>query len=546
MPKTDPEAAREIAVKHLFRHLGDEQQLLRNPLVGPELLSGKFTAQELRARVARAATIIRDEDIRLGRVERGRRQWACLVRCDLGSQSVASLADEFAISPRQLARERREAWMRTLAHILTRTAHLTPGSVNDVVHNRALALFRIGRERDAVEIVREHIANSAPEVALFSLCSLALMEHDFKRGHDAQETYKEVQHRVLSAGRTRSHSRLNLALCLLAVLLGQTNATRSWDVQMRDLARRAALETPTDRWISRTIMRLLFSVSQKFAFAHDYQNMFAVCAAIDEITPSHEDLDCYDALSLHALKAISECKRNGFTVDMEAYMLRALHLAVANGWTSVVAEGASLLSAVHHISGDSIAARDYREMALSAVSLTDDKGSIALTYSNLATAELDSGCVAAAAQFSTRGLSAKREEHSLLEHVPLVVAEILVVQGQHKQGTAQAREVLKRANMSGNRRLVAIAGRVVALGLEAAGERRAAISIMKQSVDLASAGCCSKYDLHRIDSSYRKIVRPQSAHGLRKNPYDRHTTDTARVPKRKAEQTATIREVIRM
>ena len=59
MPKADPEAARETAVKHLFRHLRDEQQLLRNPLVGPELLGGKLTAQELRARVASAATIIR-------------------------------------------------------------------------------------------------------------------------------------------------------------------------------------------------------------------------------------------------------------------------------------------------------------------------------------------------------------------------------------------------------------------------------------------------------------------------------------------------------
>jgi hypothetical protein len=27
MPRTDPEAAREVAVKHLFRHLRDDQQL---------------------------------------------------------------------------------------------------------------------------------------------------------------------------------------------------------------------------------------------------------------------------------------------------------------------------------------------------------------------------------------------------------------------------------------------------------------------------------------------------------------------------------------
>src|ERR1700735_3316918 len=105
MPKADSEAARKVAVKHLFRHLRDDQQLLRNPLVGPDLLGGKLTAQERRARVARAAPIIRDDDARLGRFERAKRQSACLMRCALGSQSVASLAGEFEISPRQLAGE---------------------------------------------------------------------------------------------------------------------------------------------------------------------------------------------------------------------------------------------------------------------------------------------------------------------------------------------------------------------------------------------------------------------------------------------------------
>jgi tetratricopeptide (TPR) repeat protein len=507
LPKADPEAARETAVKHLFRHLRDEQQLLRNPLVGPELLGGKLTAQELRARVASAATIIRDEDVRLGRAERGHRQWATLIRCDLGSQTVASLADEFAISPRQLARERREAWLRTLQHILTKTAHITPASVNDIVNNRALALFRIGRDRDAAQIMREHIVRSVPETALFCLCSLALMQYDFKRGHDARETYKELTTRFPSADSTNSQTRLSLTLCLLSVLLGQANPTRSWNARIHDLARRAALETPTAPWVSRTILHVLFSLAQRFICTHDYANMLAIRYALDEITPSYEELDCYEALSLHALKAISEWKRNGFNADMEANMLRALHLAVSNGWTAVVAEGASLLASVYYVRGNLAAAREYRDMALIAVSLTDDKGSIALTYSNLATAALDSGCVDAAAQFSSLSASSTRDEHSLLEHVPLVGAEILVRQGQMKQGTAQARDVLRAAHGSGNHRLVAIAGRVVALGLDAAGENREAITVMKRSLDLSAAGCCSKYDIARIEGSYHEIAR---------------------------------------
>src|ERR1700728_2779531 len=44
VPRPDPEAAREIAVKHLFRHLRADRQLLQNPLVGPDLLGGTFTA----------------------------------------------------------------------------------------------------------------------------------------------------------------------------------------------------------------------------------------------------------------------------------------------------------------------------------------------------------------------------------------------------------------------------------------------------------------------------------------------------------------------
>jgi hypothetical protein len=507
VPRADPQAAREIAVKHLFRHLRDDRQLLRNPLVGPDLLGGKITVQELRAGVARAAILIRDEDARVGRSERGNRQWACLMHCDLGSKSVASLAAQFSISPRQLARERHEAWMRTLPHILAKTAHLSSASVNDIVHSRALALFRVGRVRDAAEVMRQHVAHSGPEAAMFGLCNLALMQHDFKRGHDALETYRELNSSIPSAIRTRSHSRLNLALYLLTVLLGQTTATRFWDMQIRDLVQRAVLETPLDPWMSRTLLRLFFSLSQKFVYANDFANMLAVSRIIDDINPAFDDLDCHETFSLHSLKAISEWKQNGFTVDMEAHMLRVLHLAISNGWTGVVAEGASLLATVYYLGGSLVAAQGYRDIALSGVALTDDRGAVAMTYHNLAIAALDSGCMAAAGQFVSRCLSAKGEEHPMLEHLALTTGEILIRQGDAKQGTSQAREVLQRADRSGNHRLVAIAGRVVALGLDAAGKTGEALAVVKRSVDLASAGCCSNFDVLRIERSYQKIAR---------------------------------------
>jgi hypothetical protein len=505
MPRTDPKAAREVAVKHLFRHLRDDQQLLRNPLVGPDLLGGKFTSQELRAGVARAATIIRDDDARLGRSERGKRQSACLMQCDLGSQSVASLAGEFEISPRQLARERHEAWIRALPHMLTKTAHLTSASLHELVHNRALALFRAGRARDAGDLIRAHVAKSPPEAAIFGLCSLALMQHEFKRVRDAQETYKELNDRARSA--TYTHSRLNLASYLLTVLLGQATTTPIWSMRVRDHVRRAALEIAADPWMSRTILRLLFALAQKFVYADDLRSMLAISCAIDDFSPELNDLDCYEAFALHTVKAISEWKQNGFTVGMEAHTLSLLHLALSNGWTSIVAEGASLLATVYYLSGNIVLARGYRDVALGGVALTGDKAVVARTYNNLAIAALESGCMSAAAEFGSRCLFTKGEEHPVLQHLPLTTAEILIRQGHAKQGAVEAREVLQRANRSGNQRLIATAGRVVALGLEAAGERREAVTVMKQSVDLANAGCCSKFDVQRIDSSYRNIAR---------------------------------------
>jgi hypothetical protein len=342
---------------------------------------------------------------------------------------------------------------------------------------------------------------------MFSLCNLALMQHDFRRAHDALETYAELNARIRSAARTRSHSRLNLALYLLTILLGQAATTQIWNIRVRDLVRRAMLEAPADPWISRTILRLLFALAQKFVYTDDLRSMLAISCALDDICPEFNDLDCYETFALYTVKAISEWKQNGFTVDMEAHTLRVLHLALSNGWTSVVAEGASLLASVYYLSGNIVLAQRYRDVALSGVALTDDKGVIALTYNNLAIAALDSGCIGAAAEFGSRCLPAKGEEHPVLQHLPLTSAEILIRQGYAKQGAVEAREVLQRANRSGNQRLVATAGRVVALGLEAAGERREAVTVMKQSVDLANAGCCSKFDVHRIDSSYRNIAR---------------------------------------
>jgi tetratricopeptide (TPR) repeat protein len=488
----------------VFRHLGDERQLLGNPLVGPDIQAGRLTFAEFRARIGRAAATIRDDDAASGRAERGKRQSACLLRCDLGSESLAVLAAEFQISPRQLARERREAWLRALSLAMPATASLAPASMADIVQNRALALFRAGREREATHMVREHIAASGSEAASFALCGLALMQFEFKRTREAQETFEELDARATPEARAASAC-LDLAMCFLEILLGKDAAGSLSSTHVRDSVRRAALETSTSPWISRTILRLFFALFRKFVSAHDYKNMGALSSEIDEMNAWCTDLDDRDSLALHTMKSISEWKQNGFNADMEAHTLAVLHVAIANGITDVVAEGASLLSRIYYLTGDVAAARDYRDLALGAASLTDDTGSIALVYNNLALAALDGGCVGAAAHFTGQYFPAKGAAHPLLEHIPLVAAEILIKQGSVKQGMVQAREVLQLARAAGNQRVVATAGRIVAMAHEARGNRRDAIALLKDSLEIARAGYCSNYDTARIEESHDEL-----------------------------------------
>jgi tetratricopeptide (TPR) repeat protein len=485
----------------LFRHLGDEQQLLGNPLVGPDIQSGKLSHGELRRRIAHAAATIQADDHAAGRSQRGVRQATCLLRCDLGSESIAALAAEFAISPRHLARERHEAWLRALSLALPAAAPMEYASLSEMVANRALALFRDGRERDAAAMVREHVASVNSETALLALCNLAVMQCDFNKHRDALATLEEIRRRCVLDDRPRSEC-LNLALNLVNVLFAKSDAVPLSSAESRDAVSRVALQSATPPWVSRTILRLFFALFKKFLAAQDYRNIRAVVSAIEDLNAWCVELDSRDALAVHTINSISEWKHNGLNGKMETQTLRVLHIAIANGWTDVVAECASLLASAYYHLGAVPKAREYRDVALSAASLTDDFDSVVLTYNNLAIAALDAGCVQAAAQFTGHYSSAKRTATPLLDQVPLVSAEILVAQGSVKQGLMQAQEHLQAAKAAGNQRLVAIAGRIVGLALHAGGEWSGAVSLLKESLDIALAGYCSKFDTQRIQRAY--------------------------------------------
>ena len=434
MPKADPASSRETAVKHLFRHLGDEQALLRNPLIGPALRGGRIDTERLRERLAFAATSIREEDARRGNAERGRRQAACLVRCDLGSQSVESVARDFAISPRQLARERNAAWVRSIPYIVADAAHPAAASLTDVVLNRALALSRTGLEPAVVDIVREHASRLPPHAATFALCSLSLMQFEGGKRRDAERTYAAA---VGRAPQTEPRARAELAVQLLGILLGRIDVPRAWNVDVRRAAERATLELCETQAFARTLLRLAFALFRTFVHANDYARMYAISSAIEELQPDRENLDPVKTLALHASRSISEFKQNGATFAMESHTQCALHVAISNGWTGVVAESASLLSSVHLLKA-TCRGEDYRETALCAISLCDDRGAIAVSYSNLALAALDTGRLPAAAAYGGRCDATGFATHPVLEHVPLIAAEVLIERGSPR-GVRRAR-----------------------------------------------------------------------------------------------------------
>jgi hypothetical protein len=93
-----------------------------------------------------------------------------------------------------------------------------------------------------------------------------------------------------------------------------------------------------------------------------------------------------------------------------------------------------------------------------------------------------------------------------LDHIPLVAAEILIKQGSVKQGMLAAREVLRLARAAGNQRLVATAGRIVAIAHEARGDRHEALTLLEESLAIARAGHCANYDTARIQSAYDDLT----------------------------------------
>ena len=119
MPRTDPSRSFETAARHLFRNLNDPSALRSNPLA-----SGFFTGtagnldddlnavKALRAAIARGALSLLRIDDATGQRQRGERQYAIVVRCDLEGRPHDGVARELGLSIRQFYRERKAACRR--------------------------------------------------------------------------------------------------------------------------------------------------------------------------------------------------------------------------------------------------------------------------------------------------------------------------------------------------------------------------------------------------------------------------------------------------
>ena len=135
-----------------------------------------------------------------------------------------------------------------------------------------------------------------------------------------------------------------------------------------------------------------------------------------------------------------------------AHAGQVLHLAIANGLTDVVARVCQLAVETYYVTGAVTAApRLSRSCPRCGVADRRSPNPSHWCTTNLAQAALDAGCVGAAAHFTRPVLPLRSAlPIPLLDHIPLVAAEILIKQGSVKQGMLQAREVLQLAHAAGN------------------------------------------------------------------------------------------------
>jgi hypothetical protein len=261
LPRTDPTASFDVAVRHLFRHLSEPRELRRNPLVS-QLFDTADSPSALRSDASVVAGIRRSigegaevccgpESLPARNREQRIRQFAIVSRCVLEGDSPEDVAMQLGISERQLRRERADICKRIAMYVRAKQlAEWTPRlEILDTLRfqfERASAQAEAGEYESAIRSYDDILSSSAGTAdKVESFCKRAEVELECGKLGAAQTslsdatTLLETDVRAF-ATKSLAASRANVAL--LQSKLAWATADFSTAKGALDSARRA-LET---------------------------------------------------------------------------------------------------------------------------------------------------------------------------------------------------------------------------------------------------------------------------------------------------------------
>lgn len=497
MPRTDPSRSSESATRHLFRHFFDEQELLRNPYVGPALAAGRLTMAELHARLAAAARSIEIEDRASGNGWRGARQAIALVECTLKRRAPEDVAAELGVSTRQLFRERLAAWTRALRYLAPPEPTGPSGAVfADVQCNQAAQLFYSG-SRDAGDALLGRMVAAATGVEKFMLAALAAELH-YATGQVSALAMLAAARSFYAGPEVRSSPLCGLTMMLLD------------DKFDAELVRALALEPGTKWWMLRLTIRLLIAQYRRAVAAGDRRAALRIAeAAIDlgRRVPTLPELEQYN---LRLLTARVDWMVRGWSPRAEAALIGNYQTASANGWLAEAVQCGGLLASMMVIAGKS-GSEDYAQTVLAVADTLPDDKIARFTYLNFAVASLDIGRPDDAVKILTgmmpfpastaddNGMDVLQTEYNLLVREVRATrsssAALLSLTGGRTTGETAALDPVQTAYTS----------RVAALELEHRHDHRAAVRQISEAWEIvAQAG---DWMAHRtVGRTYRQLT----------------------------------------
>lgn len=232
MPFANPEKSFDVAVRHLFRHLGDTAALRRNPLVrdrfgkAGDAKTDAVCVAEIRNRILREAALCRSHDIAAGAGVHARRQYTIVEAVCLGEPAAQTIA-RLKLSRRQYYRDRQTICARVGRALVSRRdvqPQVTIDEPLELLLRRAAALVDQGFPQRAVSLLDQSWSGITLGESRFrsriELAHALIAAGDVKRANRLLDYARnELQHGVKS-GRESLDERLALAEARFAFATG--------------------------------------------------------------------------------------------------------------------------------------------------------------------------------------------------------------------------------------------------------------------------------------------------------------------------------------